>query len=41
MEMIGGYCVFRLYSPDYEGYAGSVKNGEAVVQNVTIKYIEV
>lgn len=41
IEMLMGYCVFRLYSPDFEGYADLVKNGAAVVNNITIKYIEV
>ena len=41
MEMFSGYCVFRLYSPDYEGYADYIRTGGTTVQNVTIKYIEV
>lgn len=40
-EILEGYCVFRLYSPELEGYAGYISNGVTVAQNITIKYIEV
>jgi hypothetical protein len=41
LVMWGGYCVFRLYSPNSEGYAELVSNGSDRVNNVSIKYIEV